>query len=168
MYDDIFNDKKMQELQNILRKKKHTLTTAESCTGGLVSYLITKVSGSSDVFNGALISYSNEIKNKELFVPLNILNEYGAVSIQVVNHMLSNVKEKFDANCAIAISGIAGPNGGSKEKPVGTVIIGIIGHDNSKIVKSHHFLGTRNEVQIQAAKTALKEILNFLLKTVDK
>ena len=162
MYDSIFNTQDMISLQNILRKRKQTITTAESCTGGLVSYLITKISGSSDIFKGASITYSNEIKNQELNVKNTTLKSYGAVSIEVVKEMLSFVRTKYKADYAIAISGIAGPNGATKDKPVGTVVIGIIGPKDESLVEIHHFIGTRNEVQIQAAKTALKRILKFL------
>jgi len=168
MYDSIFNDNDMKKLQSLLKKNKASITSAESCTGGLISYLITQVSGSSEIFNGGIVTYSNDIKHKELNVSKETLQKHGAVSIEVVNEMLSNVKEKFDANYALATSGIAGPNGGSKQKPVGTVIIGFMGPKGSKKVEKYHFFGQRNEVQMQAAKTALKEILNFLQKTVDK
>lgn len=162
MYETIFNDTDMVKLQNILKKNNKTITCAESCTGGLASYLITKISGSSDIFNGSIISYSNEVKNKELNVEKMILDKHGAVSFEVVSQMLSGVKEKFNANYALAISGIAGPNGGSNSKPVGTVIIGIMLDTGEKHIEEFHFKGNRNEVQIQAAKTTLKRILNFL------
>ena len=168
MYDSIFNNNDMKKLLTLLKKNNASITSAESCTGGLISYLITQVSGSSEIFNGGIVTYSNDIKHKELNVSEKTLQKHGAVSIEVVKEMLSNVKEKFDANYALATSGIAGPNGGSELKPVGTVIIGFMGPNEHISVKKYHFLGQRNEVQIQAAKTALKEILNFLQKTVDK
>ena len=168
MYEDIFNNSDMINLQNLLRKYNKTITCAESCTGGLVASLITKISGSSDIFNGSIVTYSNKIKNQELNVKNETLEKYGAVSIEVVNEMLDGVIKKFDANFAIAISGIAGPNGGNIIKPVGTVVIGICGSNDLKIVKVYHFSGSREEVQIQAAKTSLKEILKFLQNTLDK
>ena len=168
MYDSIFSNQDMIKLQNILKKQNKTITCAESCTGGLVSYLITQVSGSSEIFNGSIISYSNEVKNNQLKVEKLILKNYGAVSFEVVKQMLSGAREKFSANYAIAISGIAGPNGGSKEKPVGTVIIGILVDTEEYLIEEYHFKGTRNEVQIQAAKSSLKKLLNFLLKSIDK
>lgn len=168
MYDSIFSNQDMIKLQNILKKQNKTITCAESCTGGLVSYLITQVSGSSEIFNGSIVSYSNEVKNNQLKVEKLILKNYGAVSFEVVKQMLSGAREKFSANYAIAISGIAGPNGGSKEKPVGTVIIGILVDTEEYLIEEYHFKGTRNEVQIQAAKSSLKKLLNFLLKSIDK
>ncbi|GGD32600.1 hypothetical protein GCM10012288_03150 [Malaciobacter pacificus] len=168
MFNDIFNENDMLKLQELLRAHNKTITTAESCTGGLVSYMITQISGSSDIFNGAIVSYSNEIKHKELNVKEETLENFGAVSHETVNEMLKGTLEKFRADYAIAISGIAGPSGGTEKKPVGTVVIGVGGKNIDFMVSTHHFLGNRNEVQIQAAKTSLKEILNFFQKTLDK
>ncbi len=168
MFDTIFNDKDMVELQNLLLSNNKTITTAESCTGGLIASMITKISGSSNIFNGAIITYSNKIKNQELDVRNETLEKFGAVSCEVVNEMLDGVIKKFDANFAIAVSGIAGPTGGSKNKPIGTVVIGICDDKNHKMVDIYNFNGTREEVQIQAAKTSLKEILKFLQNTLDK
>lgn len=167
MFDNIFNEQDMIELQKILFDNKKTITTAESCTGGLIASMITKISGSSNIFNGAIISYSNEIKNQELKVKNETLKNYGAVSIEVVNEMLDGVIKKFNANFAIAISGIAGPTGATKNKPVGTVVIGICDDKCHKMVDIYKFDGSREEVQIQAAKTSLKEILKFVKKTLD-
>ena len=168
MFDNIFNETDMIELQNLLRANKQTITTAESCTGGLVASMITKISGSSDIFNGSIITYSNKIKNQELNVKNETLENYGAVSCEVVNEMLDGVIKKFDANFAIAISGIAGPNGATNNKPVGTVVIGLSDSNNHKIVTIYNFIGSREEVQIQAAKVALKEISKFILNSLDK
>src|SRR5574344_2224899 len=120
-----FSKKNMIKLQKLLRKSKKTITTAESCTGGLVASMITKISGSSDIFNGSIVTYSNKIKNQELNVRNETLERFGAVSIEVVNEMLDGAISKFEADFAIAISGIAGPSGGNEKKPVGTVVIGI-------------------------------------------
>ncbi len=168
MYDEIFNEKDMITLQNILRLKKQSITTAESCTGGLIAHLITKIPNSSDIFNGAIVSYSNKIKHKELNVQNSTLENYGAVSLEVVSQMLEGTIKKFDADYAIAVSGIAGPGGGSLNKPVGTVVIGCIGPLNTREIDIYHFEGLREDVQIQAAKTGLKKILKFIQKTIDK
>jgi len=167
VFKKIFNKKDMIELQDILRNNKKTITTAESCTGGLVASMITKVSGSSDIFNGSIVSYSNKIKNQELNVNNETLEKFGAVSTEVVNEMLDGAIKKFEADFAIAISGIAGPTGATKNKPVGTVVIGISDANNAKIIDTFYFKGTREEVQIQAAKTSLKKILKFVKKTLD-
>lgn len=168
MFNHIFNEDDMIKLQTLLRANNQTITTAESCTGGLVASMITKISGSSDIFNGSIVTYSNKIKNQELHVKNKTLEKFGAVSIEVVDEMLIGVLKKFDANFAIAISGIAGPNGGTKNKPVGTVIIGISDENNHKIVNIYNFKGSREDIQIQAAKVALKEIYKFIKNSLDK
>jgi len=159
MYDDIFSTKDMINFQNILKENNQTITTAESCTGGLISSMITEISGSSEIFKGSVVTYCNEIKEQELNVQKKTMIEYGVVSCEVVEEMLLGVIRKFNANFAIAVSGVAGPNGGTENKPVGTVAIGIMADDGRKNIQLHHFKGDRKEIQIQAAKTALK--LNF-------
>ena len=168
MFNDLFSETTMIELQTLLRANNQTITTAESCTGGLVASMITKISGSSDILNGSIVTYSNKIKNQELNVKNETLEKFGAVSIEVVNEMLNGVISKFDANFAIAISGIAGPNGGTKNKPVGTVVIGISDSNNHKIVNIYNFKGSREDIQIQAAKVALREIYKFVQNSLDK
>ena len=168
MFNHIFNEDDMIKLQTLLRANNQTITTAESCTGGLVASMITKISGSSDIFNGSIVTYSNKIKNQELHVKNKTLEKFGAVSIEVVDEMLIGVLKKFDANFAVAISGIAGPNGGTRNKPVGTVIIGISDENNHKIVNIYNFKGSREDIQIQAAKVALKEIYKFIKNSLDK
>lgn len=167
MNNEIFTQIDMIELQDLLRKHKKSITCAESCTGGLVASMITKISGSSDIFNGSIVTYSNEIKHKELNVKNSTLENYGAVSIETVNEMLDGVIEKFAANFAIAISGIAGPNGGTQTKPVGTVVIGYCDDKAHKTTKIYHFKGSREEIQKQACNLSLKEISNFIKKTLD-
>ena len=168
MYDEIFNENDMTTLQNLLRNNNKTITTAESCTGGLVAHLITNISGSSDVFDGGIISYSNRIKNQELNVKNQTLEKYGAVSVEVVSEMLKGAIKKFNSNYAIAISGIAGPGGGTKNKPVGTVVIGICDDNNNEEIEVFYFDGTRIEIQNKAAKSSFSKILKFLQKTLDK
>ena len=168
MYENIFNENDMLRLQNLLRARKQSITAAESCTGGLVASMITKVAGSSDIFNGSIVTYSNKIKNQELKVKNETLENFGAVSCEVVSEMLEGVISKVEADYAIAISGIAGPTGDTKNKPVGTVVIGISDSKYQKNVNIHYFKGSREEVQIQAARHSLKEILKFLQNTLDK
>ena len=117
--------------------------------------------------NMAIIFVSPEKSFTELGVKEETLEAYGAVSIQTVNEMLLGAINKFDATFAIAISGIAGPKGGTKNKPVGTVVIGICDNKGHKIVSSWHFKGSRISIQKQAAKHSLKEILKFIKKTLD-
>lgn len=168
MFDDIFNETQMLELQNLLRTHHKTITCAESCTGGLIASLITEISGSSDIFHGSIVSYSNAIKIQELGVKSSHLEQFGAVSKEVVSDMLDGVLLKFKADYAIAVSGIAGPNGGTKNKPVGTVVIGIASSNSYKKVVTCHFDGERKSIQIQTAKTSLQNLLNLLRKDLTK
>jgi len=163
-----FKQNDMVILQNLLRKHEKKITCAESCTGGLIASMITSLSGSSDIFDGSVVTYSNKIKNQELNVQMNTLENFGAVSVEVVKEMLSGSLKKFNADFSIAVSGVAGPNGGTKEKPVGTVVIGISGKKIGSKIDIYSFLGNREEVQLSTAKTALKEILKFVQKTLDK
>ena len=109
----------------LLRQKGKTLSTAESCTGGNIAQLITSIAGSSDYFKGSVVAYSNEIKEKLLGVPHQTLLDYGAVSEQTVIAMAEGIRERFDTDYSIAVSGIAGPGGGTDEKPVGTTWIAV-------------------------------------------
>jgi len=164
MYDEIFNKEKMIVLQDYLKKNNQTITTAESCTGGLISSMITEISGSSSIFNGSIVTYSNDIKEQELKVKKDTIIKFGVVSCEVVEEMLLGVLKKFNSDYAIAVSGIAGPNGGSKQKPVGTVAIGIMSKNGVKKIDIFHFKGDRKEIQIQTAKTALKINFEILLQ----
>jgi len=126
-YDDITLE---EVVGTLLQEKKATLATAESCTGGYVAHLITSIPGSSNYFKGAVVSYANEIKSEILGVDKTILEEKGAVSQEVVEQMATHVKSKFNTDYGIGISGIAGPSGGTPEKPVGTVWIAIATPNN--------------------------------------
>ena len=132
-----------------LAKRKETIVFAESCTGGLLSSSITSISGSSQVFKGSIVSYSNELKNSLLNISKEKLTKYGAVSEEICEDMAINVKEKLGADWSIAISGIAGPNGGSKEKPIGLVYISISGPNNHITNIKKIFNTTRNRIEIQ-------------------
>ncbi len=132
-----------------LTKRNQTIVFAESCTGGLLSSSLTSISGSSQVFKGSIVSYSNELKNSLLNISEEKLTKYGAVSEEVCKSMAINVKEKLGADWAIAISGIAGPNGGSQDKPVGLVYISISGPNNHIANIKKLFNSTRNRVEIQ-------------------
>ena len=138
-----------------LAKRNETIVFAESCTGGLLSSSITSISGSSKVFKGGIVSYSNELKNLLLNISEEKLKQYGAVSKEVCEAMAINVKEKLRADWAIAISGIAGPNGGSKEKPVGLVHISIAGPNNHITNLKKMFNSTRNRIEIQTLSVNL-------------
>lgn len=155
-------DKENFKLQQILREHNYTITCAESCTGGLISSKITEISGSSDIFKGSIITYSNEIKEKELGVKKSLMIDYGVVSKEVVDSMLDGVLKKFNSTYAIAVSGIAGPNGGSQSKPVGTVVIGIkniFGYSN---IQKFYFKGNRKDIQCKSMEVALNMLLDKL------
>ena len=138
----------------LLIKYELTVTTAESCTGGMIASKIVNVPGASEVFNEGFITYSNKAKRKHLDVSKNTLKKYGAVSEQTVKEMALGGVFAADSDACIAVSGIAGPDGGTDEKPVGLVYIGCCIKDNVT-VKECHFQGTRYEVREQAANAAL-------------
>lgn len=148
-------------LVEILKQKKLKISTAESCTGGLIAKLITDVPGSSDVFIGGVVSYSNEMKMKWVDVKPGTLEKYGAVSEHTVDEMLDGIILQTGSNLAIAVSGIAGPTGGTTEKPVGTVFIGIAFKDQ-KLIQKIFFKGSREEIRMQSAMKALKMITTML------
>lgn len=155
-------DTKMEKLVGgialILKQKSWHLATAESCTGGLVSHMLTNVSGSSDWFMGGVVSYSNKLKVDLLHVPEQILLSQGAVSESCVMEMAAGVCRLAGTQTGIAISGIAGPTGGSAEKPVGTVWIAWQVEENV-FAKGFQFDGLREEIKEQSAKAALEGLL---------
>ncbi len=151
----------IKEIIDILSSKGHSLTFAESCTGGLIVSTFTAVAGVSSILNGAVVSYSNKIKSKWLGVKEETLIKYGAVSKETVSEMLDGVIKLSDANGAIAVSGIAGPDGGTKDKPVGTVFIGVKYLD-SVIIKRFNFRGSRVEIQREATTTAIELFIKIL------
>lgn len=155
---------KMQELQDILKQNNQTITCAESCTGGLCASMITELSGSSAIFKGSVVTYCNEIKEQELGVKKQTMIENGAVSIQTVNEMLEGVIKKFDADYALAISGVAGPTGGTKDKPVGTVVIGVKKKNHPPVSKFYNFSGCRKTLQTRASVKAFEKIFEILSK----
>ena len=132
-----------------LIKKKIKISFAESCTGGLLSSKITSISGSSKIFNLGLITYSNETKINILKVPKKILSKYGAVSKECCLSMVKNLSKISNANISVSITGIAGPNGGTKLKPVGLVYIGI--KKGNKIIIKENLFKNKNRLAIQKA-----------------
>ncbi len=125
LYKDLLTDDILESVHNLLIKKKETLSTAESCTGGFIGKSITDLSGSSIYYLGSIVSYHNEIKEKLLNVKKESLEKYGAVSEEVAREMVLGLESKFQTTYTISVTGIAGPTGGTEEKPVGTVFIGI-------------------------------------------
>lgn len=157
----------MEEVVGIvLRRYGLTLATAESCTGGLISHRITNVPGSSDYFLEGVVSYSNEAKQTLLGVPKDLLDTHGAVSAPVVEAMARGVKKLARSDIGIAVSGIAGPGGGTPEKPVGTVFIGIDSGKGGTRSKKFLFHGTREEIKLVTSSHALRLIMQIFLNNV--
>ncbi|MBI1371182.1 MAG: competence/damage-inducible protein A [Phycisphaera sp.] len=142
----------------LLRERGKTLATAESCTAGLVGKMMTDEAGSSDYYVGGWVVYSNALKHSQLGVPSDVLEQHGAVSEPVALALAEGARERADADFALAITGIAGPGGGSDEKPVGTVWIALADRGAPTIATRHVFIGDRDMVRDRSAKTALNKL----------
>ena len=151
-----------QKVVKLLKRKKLKISFAESCTGGLLSSAITSVSGSSKVFSMGLITYSNRAKTIMLKVPKKIIKKYGAVSIQCCLAMVNNLSKISKTKVCISITGVAGPQGGSKQKPVGLVYVGLKIR-NKVIVNRYNF---KNKGRVFIQKQTVKKSLNLLLKLI--
>ena len=146
-----------RELCDALRERGWRLATAESCTGGGIAHAITAIPGSSDVFDGGVIAYDDAVKTAHLDVPAELLRAHGAVSEPVCAAMARGVAARFHAGLAMAITGIAGPGGGSPEKPVGLVWFASFVRGEVK-VQSYVFPGQREEIRARAAQSALYQL----------
>ena len=151
-----------QKIVTLLKKKKLTISFAESCTGGLLSSAITSINGSSKVFEMGLVTYSNQAKTSVLKINKKIIRKYGAVSIQCCLAMVNNLSKISSSKICVSITGIAGPKGGSKRKPVGLVYVGIkIG--KKVIVNKCNF---KNKGRLFIQKQTVKKSVNLLLKLI--
>ena len=151
-----------QKTVKLLTNKKLKVSFAESCTGGLLSSAITSISGSSKIFALGLITYSNQAKINTLKVPKKIIIKHGAVSYETCLYMVKNLHKITKTNISVSITGVAGPKGGSKQKPVGLVYIGIK-KGNKTLVKKYLFKNKkRNSIQRATVNKALNLILSFL------
>ncbi len=150
----------------LLLSNKMTLSTAESCTGGLLSHRITNVAGSSAYFLAGVVTYSNDAKMNLLDVPRELLDAHGAVSEQVVNAMAGGIVKCWGSDIGVGISGIAGPGGGTTEKPVGTVYIALATKTGVWDCKKYQFTGNREEIKLVSSETALDMIRKFMLTNV--
>lgn len=157
-----FLDTKSLKLVSLLKDLKFTISFAESCTGGLMSKKITDVSGSSSVFMGSIIAYSNEVKVETLNVNKTTLINYGAVSEEVAIEMCKGVNNNFKTDVSISTTGIAGPDGGTTAKPVGTVCFGFIINDKLYNI-TKHFSGIREDIRNSATLFAFE----FVLKKIN-
>ena len=151
-----------RKIVRLLRKKRLKISFAESCTGGLLSSIITSISGSSKVFTIGLVTYSNQSKIRTLKIPKNIIRKYGAVSYETCLAMVKNLSKISKTNISVSITGIAGPKGGTKKKPVGLVFIAI--KKNNKISVRKYLFKNKNRLYIQ--KAAVNKSLDFILSFI--
>ena len=151
-----------QKIVALLKKKKLKVSFAESCTGGLLSSAITAVNGSSKVFSMGLVTYSNQAKILILKVPKKIIKKYGSVSIQCCLAMLNNLSKISKSQVCTSITGVAGPKGGSKQKPIGLVYIGV--RVGKKVIINKYNFKNKGRVFIQ--KQTVKKSLNLILKLI--
>lgn len=152
--------KTAQKIAHLLIQNRKTLSLAESCTGGLLSSIITDIPGSSKFFKGAVVSYADEVKNKVLRVSPPILKKQGAVSMPCVGQMAQGVRRLLKTDFSIAISGIAGPSGGTKIKPIGLTFIALSSKNQTRGFK-FIFKGSRLSIKKQAAEKALQLFSKF-------
>jgi nicotinamide-nucleotide amidase len=155
------NDTMEQVVGRMLREKHVSLSTAESCTGGFLAHMITSVPGASDYFQGSVIAYANRVKHAFLGVPEDLLQQFGAVSEEVAKEMARGARLKFNTDFAVAISGIAGPDGGTIEKPVGTVWIAVA--SKTGVIARKFMFGEHRGRNIQRAALAGLNMLRVIL-----
>ena len=154
--------KKMEErLYELLKAKGLTISVAESCTGGMISAELTAIPGSSKSYRGGAVVYSNELKHQLLGVPQEIFSSFGAVSAECATAMVDGAAEKFGAECAVAVTGIAGPASDDTKKPVGLVYIGVRAGEK-RIVQEFHFTGDRHSVRERSCGSALLLLYRLL------
>lgn len=158
---EIRNGKIEREVGRLLAERGLTLAIAESCTGGLIGHRITSVSGSSAYFLGGIIAYSDEVKIRELGVEVKVLERDGAVSESVAKEMAVGVRDRLCADIGIGITGIAGPGGGSAEKPVGLVFVSVAGVDGCRVCR-FNFDGDRMAIKKSSSDAALGMLMGFL------
>ncbi len=156
-------DNILYSLKNILDSSGYSLATAESCTGGLLGAVFTSIPGSSSFFETAIVTYSNKQKVELLNIDKNILFQYGAVSEECAEAMAKGIQKIASVNIAISVTGIAGPDGGTPKKPVGTVFSTTI-IDNNVTTYKFSFTGTRNEIRVKTVEKILKNLLEKLNK----
>ena len=150
-----------ERLRAIMVQRGMRIALAESCTGGLISSRITDVAGASDYFEAGLVTYSNRAKESILSVPHDLLVAKGSVSAEVAGRMAEGARQVTGADIGLSVTGIAGPGGGSVEKPVGTVYMGLAA-EGKTLVRQHLFSGDRAAVRSQTSDAALKLALDFL------
>jgi PncC family amidohydrolase len=152
---------KLEELTHALRLRSETVSFAESCTGGLLSSMMSARAGVSDVYMGSIVAYANSVKENLLGVSASLLKSMGAVSVPVARQMALGVRKQIHTTWSLSITGIAGPGGGMPAKPVGTVCIGVAGPGVDR-AEQYLFQGDRQEIQKASAEQAVKLLLNEL------
>jgi len=155
------NSNLLNEVFSILNEKKLTIATAESCTGGLIAHTLTNISGSSEYFDRGIVSYSNRAKMELLGVSEESLRKYGAVSEEVAKEMAEGVRTRSGVDIGISTTGIAGPTGGSKDKPVGLVYVAVSTKDKT-VVRKFLFKGDRLQIKESSCEVALSMLLDIL------
>jgi len=163
LISSIEGQKLVVELLDVLKNRGERLCTAESCTGGLIASEIVRVPGSSEAFDGGVVSYSNEVKHNILGVSEEALNNFGAVSSEVVGQMAMGALRKFNCDYAVATSGIAGPGGGTAEKPVGLVWFGIATKQGLKTFYNI-FQGNRTEIREKSVFYVLNKLFEIIVQ----
>jgi nicotinamide-nucleotide amidase len=143
-----------EEVAQLLLSQKHTIATAESCTGGLIAFRLTNIPGSSAFFERGAVTYSNRSKTEMLGVPKEVIEKYGAVSEQTAKLMAEGIRKQSGTDFGVATTGIAGPTGGTSEKPIGTVFIAL-SYDGGTECQKHLFPGDRGAIRHKTSEAAL-------------
>ncbi len=154
----------VQKIKQLRKNKYFNICIAESCTGGMISTALTSLSGSSEFFEGAIISYSNYFKNSLLKVPSTVINTYGAVSHETALSMVKGLKRISNSEIQISVTGVAGPKGGSSKTPVGCVYFGL----GIKIKNKYHYKTIKKNFREKSRKTIQKQSTEFILKEIIK
>lgn len=149
------------EIAALFLKNQWRLATAESCTGGLVASSITALAGSSDWFERGYVTYSNQAKSEDIGVDTHLIEQHGAVSEEVARAMAQGAKQSSRSNVTLSITGIAGPTGGSTEKPIGTIWFAWALHDGSVVAEKKLFSGDREAIRVQACDYSLARLLEL-------
>jgi nicotinamide-nucleotide amidase len=157
-----FFDKLIQEIVLILKKNNWQLVTAESCTGGLIASYLTEIPGSSAWFERGFVTYSNLAKEEMLSVPKELIENYGAVSEPVALAMATGALQHSAGHVAVAVTGIAGPDGGTFEKPIGTVCLSWVSVNRKPVTTKKQFTGDRHDIRFAASQAVLSGLLSYL------
>ena len=150
----------------LLSMREATVSVAESCTGGRLGWRMTRVPGSSDYFAGGVIAYSNDLKKRLLGVKATVIKKHGAVSRETAIEMARGVRAKCNTDCGVAITGLAGPSGGTEEKPVGTVFVAVSGDAGDRVMELR-LAGSRGAIRRASVQAALELLRRFLLNIED-